>query len=88
MRRLIDLVVAGALLTLAAPLMLLVALAIRVESPGPILVRENCIGRPGRRFQGEVLRFTRIETLPQLINVIRGEMSIVDPDGRSPSFLD
>jgi lipopolysaccharide/colanic/teichoic acid biosynthesis glycosyltransferase len=113
MRRLIDLVVAGALLTLAAPLMLLVALAIRVESPGPILVRESCIGRRGRRFQmlkfrtvphdpdrsvplwsrkptplGEVLRFTRIETLPQLINVIRGEMSIVDPDGRSPSFLD
>jgi lipopolysaccharide/colanic/teichoic acid biosynthesis glycosyltransferase len=113
MRRLIDLVVAGALLTLAAPLMLLVALAIRVESPGPILVRESCIGRRGRRFQmlkfrtvphdpdrsvplwirkptplGEVFRFTRIETLPQLINVIRGEMSIVDPDGRSPSFLD
>ena len=113
MRRLIDLVVAGALLTLAAPLMLLVALAIRVESPGPILVRENCIGLRGRRFQmlkfrtvrhdpdrsvplwnrkptplGGVLRFTRIEALPQLINVIRGEMSIVDPDGRSPSFLD
>jgi putative colanic acid biosysnthesis UDP-glucose lipid carrier transferase len=111
MRRLIDLAVAGALLTLAAPLMLLVALAIRIESPGPILVRENCIGLRGRRFQmlkfrtvphdpdrslwsrkptplGEVLRFTRIEALPQLINVIRGEMSIVDPDGRSPSFLD
>jgi polysaccharide biosynthesis protein PslA len=113
MRRLINLVVAGALLTLAGPLMLLVALAIRVESPGPILVRENCIGRRGRRFQmlkfrtvrhdpdrslplwsrkptplGGVLRFTRIEALPQLINVIRGEISIVDPDGRSPSFLD
>jgi lipopolysaccharide/colanic/teichoic acid biosynthesis glycosyltransferase len=113
MRRLIDLVVAGALLTLAAPLMLLVALAIRVETPGPILVRESCIGLRGRRFQmlkfrtvrydldrsvalwsrnptplGDVLRFTRIELLPQLINVIRGEISIVDPDGRSPSFLD
>ena len=37
---------------------------------------------------GEILRFTRIEALPQLINVLRGEMSIVDPDGRSPSFLD
>ena len=113
MRRLIDLAVAGALLTLAAPLMLLVALAIRIESPGPILVRENCIGLRGRRFQmlkfrtvrhdpdrsvplwsrkptplGGVLRFTRIEALPQLINVIRGEISIVDADGRSPSFLD
>jgi lipopolysaccharide/colanic/teichoic acid biosynthesis glycosyltransferase len=113
MRRLIDLVVAGALLALAAPLMLLVALAIRAESPGPVLVRETCIGLRGRRFQmlkfrtvrhdpdgsappwsrkptplGTVLRLTRIDALPQLINVIRGEMSIVDPDGRSPSFLD
>lgn len=113
MRRLIDRVMAGVLLALAAPLMLLVALAIRLESPGPILVRESCIGLGGRRFQmlkyrtvrydsdrsfplwsrkptplGEVLRFTRIEALPQLINVIRGDISIVDPDGRSPSFLE
>jgi len=113
MRRVIDLLVAGALLAFAAPLMLLVALAIRFESAGPVLVRESCIGLRGRRFQmlrfrtvrfdldpsvplwsrnptplGEVLRFTRIEALPQLINVIRGEMSIIDPDGRSPSFLD
>ncbi len=113
MRRLIDLILAGALLALAAPLMLLVALAIRAESPGPVLVRKTCIGLRGRRFQmlkfrivrhdadrslplwsrkptrlGGVLRFTRIEALPQLINVIRGEISIVDADGRSPSFLD
>lgn len=113
MRRLIDVVVAGALLALAAPLMLLVALTIRAESPGPVLVRGSCIGVRGRRFQmlkfrtvrhdpdrsaplwsrkptplGAVLRLTRIDALPQLINVIHGEMSIVDPDGRSPSFLD
>jgi len=36
----------------------------------------------------ETLRFTRIEALPQLVNVLRGEMSLIDPDGRSPSFLD
>jgi len=88
-----------------------IALAIKLERPGPVLVKENCIGR-GRRFQllkfrtlphdpeamlpswnrhptalGEILRFTRIESLPQLINVLRGEMSIIDHDG-SPSFLD
>jgi lipopolysaccharide/colanic/teichoic acid biosynthesis glycosyltransferase len=113
MRRLIDVVVAGALLAIAAPLMLLVALTIRAESPGPVLVRGSCIGVRGRRFQmlkfrtvrhdpdrsaplwsrkptppGAVLRLTRIDALPQLINVIRGELSIVDRDGRSPSFLD
>ncbi|MBV9964067.1 MAG: sugar transferase [Alphaproteobacteria bacterium] len=113
MRRFIDAVLAGAFLAITAPLMLLVALAIRLESPGPILVSESCIGLGGRRFQmlkfrtvrhdpdqtepiwarkltpvGEILRFTRMEALPELINVLRGEMSIIDPDGRSPSLLD
>ena len=37
---------------------------------------------------GQVLRYTRLNALPQLINVMRGEMSIIDPDGRSPSLLD
>jgi lipopolysaccharide/colanic/teichoic acid biosynthesis glycosyltransferase len=93
--------------------MLLVALAIKWEGPGPILERETCIARGGRRFEmlkfrtmlpdpehtmpawarkptqvGEFLRYTRIECLPQLINVLRGEMSILDPDGNSPSFLE
>ena len=105
--------IAALLLAITAPVLLLVALAIRLESRGPVLVRETCIGRRGRRFQmlrfrtvlhnpeqrnpiwgckrtriGEILEYTRIETLPELINVVRGEMSIIDPDGRSPSFLD
>ena len=113
MRRLWDVVIASVLLAISAPLMLLVALAIRAEGSGPILVKENCIGLGGRRFRmlrfrtvphdpdrtrpswarkptrlGEFLRYTRIEALPQLINVLHGEMSIIDPDGRSPSFLD
>jgi len=37
---------------------------------------------------GQVLRYTRLDALPQVINVMRGEMSIIDPDGRSPSLLD
>jgi lipopolysaccharide/colanic/teichoic acid biosynthesis glycosyltransferase len=37
---------------------------------------------------GQFLRHTRIENLPQLINVLRGDMSIIDRDARSPSFLD
>jgi lipopolysaccharide/colanic/teichoic acid biosynthesis glycosyltransferase len=37
---------------------------------------------------GEFLQYSRIDCLPQLINVLRGEMSILDPDGNSPSFLE
>jgi len=113
MKRLADLVIASLLLAFTSPLMLLVALAIKSESPGPVLVRHTCIGRGGRRFQmlkfrtimhdpehtipiwarkttqtGQFLRNTRVEALPQLINVLRGEMSMIDRDGSSPSFLD
>jgi lipopolysaccharide/colanic/teichoic acid biosynthesis glycosyltransferase len=113
MRRLGDRVIAALLLAITFPLMFLIALAIKSESPGPVLVRYTCIGQGGRRFQilkfrttmlgpehgnpawarkttqtGQFLRYTRIEALPQLINVLRGEMSMMDPDGSSPSFLD
>jgi putative colanic acid biosynthesis UDP-glucose lipid carrier transferase len=113
MRRLADLVVACVVLAATLPLALLVALAIKCEGPGPILERQTCIGRGGRRFEmlkfrttvadrdhnvpiwtrkttqvGHFLRSTRIESLPQLSNVLRGEMSLIDPDGSSPSFLD
>jgi len=113
MRRLADLLIAGALLVMTSPLMFFAALAIKWEGPGPIFERQRCIARGGRRFEmlkfrtmvpdpehtmpvwarkttqvGEFLRNTRIECLPQLINVLRGEMSIVDPDGNSPYFLE
>lgn len=112
MKRLADVLIACALLALTAPLLLLIAIALKLESPGPVLERRSCIGR-GRRFQilyfrtiagdpegsvplwlrqptllGHFLRLTRIEALPQLINVLRGEMSMIDPQRRSPSFLD
>jgi len=113
MRRLGDLVIACMILAITFPLMLMVALAIRLETPGPIFGRQTCIGRGGRRFQmlkfrtsvhkpdhptpswaqkitlvGQLLRHTRLDALPQLFNVLRGEMSITDPDASSPSFLD
>ena len=107
-----DFVIAAIMLAITAPLMLLIALAVRAESTGPVFVKRTCIGAGGRRFQmlsfrtlihdpehtmpawarkptqiGQVLQYTRMDALPQLINVMRGEMSIIDPDGRSPSFL-
>ena len=113
MRRLGDIVIACLLLAITSPLMLIVTLAIKLEGVGPVLERQTCIGRSGRRFQmlkfrtvvhdpehatpawaqrttqlGQFLRYTRIDALPQLINVLRGEMSIIDRDARSPSFLD
>ena len=110
MRRLGDIVIACLLLAITGPLMVLVALAIKLESAGPALDRRTCIACGGRRFQmlnfrtvvhdpaptwaqrttqlGEFLRYTRIEDLPQLINVLRGEMSIIDRDARSSTFLE
>ena len=111
MRRLCDLLFACLLLAITFPLMIIVALAIKSESPGPVLESESCIGQRGRRFQmlkfrttthdpertlpgwakkttrvGQFLRYTRIEALPQLINILRGEMSLIDRS--SPSFLE
>jgi lipopolysaccharide/colanic/teichoic acid biosynthesis glycosyltransferase len=106
-----DIVIASILLAFTFPLLLLVALALKLEAPAPVLERRECIGRGGRRLQmlkfrtaihyhakptwarqttrvGEFLRYTRIEALPQLINVLRGELSIIDRDARSPSFLE
>ena len=113
MARLGDFLIACILLAIALPLMIIVALVIKLESPGPVLHRQTCIGRGGRRFQmlkfrtamhhphqsippwtqvptriGQFLRYTRIEALPQIINVLRDEMNIIDREGGTPSFLD
>lgn len=112
MNRLGDVAFASLLLIFCFPLLLIVALAIRLESPGPVLERETCIGASGRRFEmlkfrtamcawdqagppwaapqtrtGAFLRYTRVEYLPQLINVLRGDLGILDRQRRSPSFL-
>jgi lipopolysaccharide/colanic/teichoic acid biosynthesis glycosyltransferase len=113
MRRLGDLLLACFLLAITLPLLIVVALAIKCESQGPVFDRQTCIARGGRRFHmlkfrtsacdpqharpawaqqatwvGQFVRYTRIEALPQLINVLRGEMSMIDRDLGSPSFLD
>jgi lipopolysaccharide/colanic/teichoic acid biosynthesis glycosyltransferase len=115
MRRLGELAAACALIAFTLPLMAIVAIAIKCESPGPVLQRQQRVGIGGRRFHalkfrttldavddpgiawhrasqmtrmGPYLRYSRIEALPQLINVLRGEMSMIDSGGCSPSFRD
>ena len=96
--RLGDWVSAALLLMLALPLMVVVAVAIRCDSPGPILVHRQRFAA-GQQFialnfrspptpVGRFLRYTGIENLPQLVNVLRGEMSCINPRPGRPFFLD
>ena len=116
-KRAFDLVVATLLLLPALPLMVLASVAIFIESPGPVIYRQERVGRRGKRFTllkfrsmtrdaekdgkpawaavndqrvtrvGRFLRKTRIDELPQLINVLRGEMSVVGPRPERPEFV-
>jgi len=107
-KRAIDLLLSAAALLLFLPLLLLIALAIRYESPGPALFRQQRTGLNGRAFRiykfrtmrvaedgpqieqarrddarvtrlGRLLRKLSLDELPQLLNVLKGDMSLVGP---------
>jgi len=104
-----DVFLASILLVITLPLAIFVAVAVKLDGRGPILVRERRIDRHGRRFfalkfrttgdggsrgdanttfVGNIICFLRIDNLPQLINVLRGEMTCIPGDPDTPFFFD
>ena len=115
-RRAVDVAVALLALVLLLPLLVCLALAIRLSSPGPAFFRQERVGSCGTRFRiwkfrtmvvdaerrgpmvsgrvdprvtsvGRLLRATRMDELPQLINLFRGEMTLVGPRPEVPRFV-
>ncbi len=117
-KRALDLVVSALVLIACAPLMLLVALLVKLSSPGPVFFTQARVGQDGREFfvlkfrtmgvdaeaesgpvfttpddtrptrLGRFLRRYSIDELPQFINVLYGEMSIVGPRPERPHFVE
>ena len=116
-KRVMDVVGAGALLLLTAPIWIVSALLIRLGSEGPVLFKHQRIGLHGRPFDimkfrtmhantdpyapspegdrdrritpiGRVLRSTGLDELPQLLNVLKGEMSLVGPRPEMPFIVE
>lgn len=108
-KRMLDIIIAVLGLVIGAIPMAIVALLIRLESPGPAIFRQQRIGKDGKVFEflkfrsmcqgaehtgsgvysgkgdarvtriGRILRATSIDELPQLVNILRGDMSLIGP---------
>jgi lipopolysaccharide/colanic/teichoic acid biosynthesis glycosyltransferase len=115
-KRAFDILASAAGLLLLAPLLLAVALLIKTDSPGPVLFRQQRVGRAGRLFHirkfrtmrvnaenqglqitvgedarvtrvGRWLRASKVDELPQLIDVLQGHMSLVGPRPEVPRYV-
>ncbi len=115
-KRTVDVAAGAAGLLLLAPLLLLIAFAVKIDSPGPVFFRQERVGRYGRLFRifkfrtmrfahaggstqltigddpritrvGAWLRRTKLDELAQLIDVLRGTMSLVGPRPEVPDYV-
>jgi exopolysaccharide biosynthesis polyprenyl glycosylphosphotransferase len=123
-KHLLDRVLALALVVVCAPVLLALAAAVRLSSPGPVVFRQRRVGRDGRVFElfkfrsmqlsedeaafapdegsapggvegvdrrtavGRLMRRTSLDELPQLFNVLRGDMSLVGPRPERPEYAE
>ncbi|MCC6454651.1 MAG: sugar transferase [Caldilineaceae bacterium] len=117
-KRLLDLTIAAFTLPVLLVFMPLVALAVKLDSTGPIFYKQTRCGRAGKPFKiykfrtmyvdaerdgkarwatkndpritrvGRILRKTRMDELPQVLNILRGEMSFVGPRPERPEFVE
>lgn len=130
LKRIFDLLVSGTALAVLSPLLALLAVIVRLESPGPVFFRQPRVGKDGKLFDiykfrtmratpnddqpapvpnvddfetyvfdplyggkqytriGQFLRSTSLDELPNLINVLRGDMSIIGPRPDVPELVD
>ncbi|MGD2278857.1 MAG: undecaprenyl-phosphate glucose phosphotransferase [Candidatus Omnitrophota bacterium] len=116
-KRVVDIVLSAFGLIVLSPVFLLIALLVKMSSPGPVFYLQKRIGEDGRRFAmlkfrtmvdnaekgvgrvwaqendprrtkiGSFLRKCNLDELPQLINVFKGEMSLVGPRPERPHFV-
>jgi exopolysaccharide biosynthesis polyprenyl glycosylphosphotransferase len=117
MKRTVDILFSMTVLIGLLPVWLLLAVAIKINSPGPVLFKQKRIGKEGREYtllkfrsmirdaekhtgpvwaqkddqrvtaMGRLMRRTRLDEIPQLINVLKGEMSLVGPRPERPYFV-
>lgn len=118
LKRAFDLAAASLLLLLLAPLCAIIAVMVKLSSPGPVIYRQTRCGKFGKPFQvlkfrsmradaeqdgkarwwskndaratlfGRWMRKYRIDEIPQLVNILRGEMSFVGPRPERPEFME
>jgi sugar transferase (PEP-CTERM system associated) len=116
-KRVVDIVVSAIGLLLTSPITLLTAAAVKLDSPGPVLYRQERVGQNDEPFTiykfrsmcesaeanggpvwateddprvtrvGKVIRKLRIDEIPQMINVLKGQMSLVGPRPERPFFV-
>jgi exopolysaccharide biosynthesis polyprenyl glycosylphosphotransferase len=116
-KRAFEIVFSIALLIFTLPVLVLTAIAIKLESPGPVFYKQERVGLNGKVFSiiklrsmrtdaekngpqwaakndprvtrvGKFIRKTRIDELPQLINILRGDMSLIGPRPERPMFTE